>query len=261
MEYETPVVILCGGKGTRLKEETEFRPKPLVRVGAKPILWHIMKTYAHFGFKNFILCLGYKGEMIRNYFLNYDTMTSDFTLNLRSKECVLHNSSDIENWNITFANTGDTANTGARIKRIEKYVKTEYFMLTYGDGVGDVDIAKLFKFHKSHGKIGTVTSVKPVARFGVLEISQNQIVNFKKRNLQHDGWIDGGFFVFHKEMFNYLTDEDDCMLEDKPLMTLARDGEFMTYQHQGFWQCMDTIRQMELLNTLWNQEAPWKLWK
>ncbi len=193
-------VILCGGRGTRLREETEFKPKPLVEIGGKPMLWHIMKIYSQYGIKDFILCLGYKGDMIKDYFLNYETRSHDFNINLKSgKLNVLNNS--MEDWNITCVDTGLNAETGARIKKIEKYIDDDEFFLTYGDGVADIDIDELYKFHKDHGKIGTVTAVRPLSRFGLLSISgENLITDFSKKSLVHDGWIDGGFFVFNKKI-------------------------------------------------------------
>jgi len=270
------VVILCGGMGTRLREETEYRPKPLVEIGGKPILWHIMKIYAYYGFKDFVLCLGYKGKMIKDYFLNYEIMNSDFTLKLESNDINFHNTYKEKDWVITFAETGKSAMTGARIKRIEKYIDTELFMLTYGDGVADINIKKLLEFHKSHGKIGTITGVNPSSRFGELVISGNQVKEFSEKPQVKNGFINGGFFIFDKRVFNYLEDNDDCTFEKKPLENLASDGELIIYRHKGFWQCMDTYRDLQLLNNLWSgqergkelhfdsikrMEPPWKVWK
>ncbi|MBS3158524.1 glucose-1-phosphate cytidylyltransferase [Candidatus Woesearchaeota archaeon] len=254
-------VILCGGKGTRLREETEFRPKPLIEIGNMPILWHIMKTYSHYGIKDFILCLGYKGYLIKKFFTELNTYNTDFTYNPKTKKIKYHNHQDIEDWNITFAETGLETNTGARIKKIEKYITEDDFFLTYGDGVADVDIDKLFKFHKKEDKIGTVTAVRPLARFGVLNIDGTRIVDFTKKNLVHDGRIDGGYFVFKRKIFDYLTDDNDCMLEGEPLKNLAKDSQFIAYRHDGFWQCMDTIQHTDLLNQLWKEgKAEWKVW-
>ncbi len=254
-------VILCGGKGTRLREETEFIPKPLVKIGSMPILWHIMKIYAHYGVREFVLCLGYKGHMIKNFFNDYDIFSKDYTLRMKNKEFVFHNKDNAEDWEITFAETGESANTGARIKKIEKYINGEDFFVTYGDGVADINITALKAFHKSHGKIGTVTAVRPLSRFGVLELEDTQIKDFAKKSFIHQGRIDGGFFVFNRKIFDYLTTDDDCMLEKEPLKSLANNGEFRAYFHDGFWQCMDTIRHMELLNELWGSgERPWKIW-
>ena len=269
------VVILCGGMGTRLREETEYRPKPLVEIGGKPMLWHIMKIYSYYGFKDFVLCLGYKGKMIKDYFLNYEIMNNDFTLKLESKDIKFHNSYKEKDWIITFAETGKNAMTGARIKRIEKYIHSELFMLTYGDGVADIDIQELLKFHKSHGKIGTVTGVSPSSRFGELVVTEDQVKKFSEKPQVKEGFINGGFFVFDKRIFNYLKDNDECIFEKNPLEYLASDGELMVYKHKGFWQCMDTYRDLQLLNNLWigrkaekklyfNSEKirpPWKVWK
>jgi glucose-1-phosphate cytidylyltransferase len=255
-------IILCGGQGMRLREETEFKPKSLVEIGGLPILWHIMKIYSHYGFNDFVLCLGHKGHIIKDYFLNYENRVSDFTLNLKNKKMTTYNP-DIENWNITFANTGLNTNTGGRIKRIEKYINEDNFFLTYGDGVSDINIKQLLKFHQNHKKIGTVLAVKPIARFGLLELekSSDAVINFSKKTLVHEGRIDGGFMVFKKEFFDYLTPDDICVLEGEPLKKLAKDDQFRAYKHDGFWQCMDTISQANLLNEFWNSNnAPWKVW-
>lgn len=255
------VVILCGGKGTRLREETEYRPKPMVLVGDRPILWHIMKTYAAFGFKDFVLCLGYKGNMIKEYFLNYEAMNNDFTINLGDHNKIKLFGNHHENdWNVTLVNTGEEAQTGARVKRIEKYVGREPFFLTYGDGVADIDISGLLQYHRSHGKIGTVTGVRPASRFGELAIRDNCIVRFNEKPQVLDGFVSGGYFVFNGQFFDYLDDHDECVLEKEPLEKLAGDGQLMVYPHTGFWQCMDTYREVELLNGLWKSDsAPWKV--
>lgn len=256
-----PVVILCGGQGTRLREETEFKPKPLVSVGDKPILWHIMKIYSHYGFNNFILCLGYKGDLIKRYFLDYK-LNNDIALELKSGNVKIHeNTHKTEDWNITFANTGLNAQSGARIKKIEKYIETDTFFITYGDGVADIDINKLLEFHRSHQKIGTVTTVRPKTRFGNLKLSEDDsVLDFTKKTIPHEGWIDGGFFVFNKRLFDYLDENDSCMLEGEPLRKLAYDNEFKAYKHGGFWQCMDTHRDFLNLNKLWYEEGPWRVW-
>jgi len=258
------VVILCGGMGTRLKEETEFRPKPLVRVGQFPILWHIMKIYSHFGYNDFILCLGYKGDMIKDYFLNYPFETRDYTLNLRSGAKDFHApETQLPDWNITFADTGLKTNTGGRVKKIQKYIGEDNFMVTYGDGVANIDINRLVQFHKAHNKIATVTSILPPPRWSFLRIDQqNQVVGFSKTEKLPNAWIDGGFFVFKKDMFDYLSDDEHCMLEKEPMQKLSSEGKLLTYQHHDFWQCMDTHRDMEFLNQVWDSgEAPWKIWK
>lgn len=256
-------VILCGGLGTRLREETEFRPKPMVKIGEKPILWHIMKIYSHYGFNDFLICLGYKGEMIKEYFLNYKMMNNDFTIQLGNQESVqFHNNHTEYDWKITLVDTGMSSQTGSRVKKIEKYIDDDYFMLTYGDGVADVNIKKLVNFHKSHGKIGTMTGVHPSSRFGEFALAGNQVLEFNEKPQTKEGLINGGFFVFNKEFFDYLHEGDDCILEKSPLVDLAADGELMVYPHEGFWQCVDTYRELEVLNELWEQgKTPWKVWE
>jgi glucose-1-phosphate cytidylyltransferase len=256
------VVILCGGRGTRLKEETEFRPKPLVRIGNKPVLWHIMKIYAHYGFKDFILCLGYKGDMIKEYFLDYEITNNDFTIQLGNRNNIkFHNSHQEKDWSVTLADTGENAQTGARIKRIEKYIDSDLFMVTYGDGVANLNIKELLKFHKAHKKIGTMTGVHPSSRFGELVIKDNQVLQFNEKPQVKEGLINGGFFVFNKEFFNYLKENDNCYLERQPLEKLAKESELMVYPLDGFWQCVDTYRELELLNNLWKSpNPPWKVW-
>lgn len=259
---KTKVVILCGGMGTRLGRETEYRPKPMVEIGNKPILWHIMKIYAHYGFKDFVLCLGYKGDVIRNYFLNYLALNSDFTINLGRREfqiCSEHSESD---WNVALVDTGLKAMTGARLKRVEKYIDTDPFMLTYGDGVANIDIGRLLKFHKSHNNLGTVTGVLPTFRFGELDINGDRVMNYSEKSRSKSKYVNGGFFVFSRGFFKYLSDEESCVLEKEPLENLAKDGELMVYKHKDFWQCLDTKRELSLLNQLWNSnDAPWKVWK
>lgn len=256
------VVILCGGMGTRIKEETEFRPKPMIEIGGKPILWHIMKTYSYYGFNNFILCLGFKGHMIKQYFFNYELLNNDFTVHLGSdKDIEIHNNHDESNWKVTLAETGAEAMTGARVKRIQKYVDSEIFMLTYGDGLSDINIKELLDFHKSHGKIGTVSGVSPQARFGELTIDNSVVTSFHEKPQIKDGHINGGYFVFNRNFFEYLDEDDECVLEKKPLEKLAVDRELMVYSHKGFWQCVDTYRDLMLLNNMLrdNQTPPWKI--
>lgn len=261
MDNKSKVIILCGGMGTRLREETEYKPKPLVEIGGKPILWHIMKIYANYGFKDFVLCLGYKGNMIKEYFLDYEMLNSDFTIELASKKIQIHNSISEHDWQVTLANTGESAMTGARIKKVEKYVDSDIFMLTYGDGVANIDISKLIDFHKSHGKIGTVTGVNPASKFGELSIKGENVLQFSEKPQMNEGFINGGFFVFNKEFFKYLNKNDDCVLEKGPLENLAKDGELMIYKHTDFWHCMDTYRDSLLLNELWaSKNPPWKIW-
>ena len=257
------VVILCGGMGTRLREETEYRPKPMVQVGGRPILWHIMKIYAHYGFKDFIICLGYKGDMIKEYFLNYEAMNNDFTIPLGNYNNIQYHSNHQErDWFVTLADTGEEAQTGARVKRIENYIDGDLFMLTYGDGVANINIKELVEYHKSHGKIGTMTGVHPSSRFGELLIKDNKIEVFNEKPQVTEGLINGGFFVFNKIFFKYLKEDDNGYLEKAPLENLAADGELMVYPHDGFWQCVDTYRELELLNNLWkSRNPPWKVWK
>ncbi len=257
------VVILCGGRGTRLREETELRPKPLVEIGNRPILWHIMKSYSHYGFKDFLLCLGYKGDMIKDYFLNYEAMNNDFTINLGNRNNIaFHNAHLEKDWNVTLVNTGDHTQTGARIKKIEEYIDTDTFMVTYGDGVGNINIKELLNFHQEKGSIGTLTGVHPSSRFGELLIKGKNIVEFNEKPLVSQGFINGGFFVFNKQFFRYLDNDENCALEHGPLVKLSADGQLSVYQHDGFWQCMDTQRELDILNDLWKQgKAPWKVWK
>jgi glucose-1-phosphate cytidylyltransferase len=256
------VVILCGGKGTRLREETEYRPKPMVPIGEHPILWHIMKIYAHHGHQEFILCLGYKGQVIKDYFVNYRQIVNDFTLRLGAhKEPVFHGASQEEDWTVTFAHTGEETMTGGRVKRIEKYIKGDAFMLTYGDGVGNVDIAALLEFHRRHGKLATLTGVSPPGRFGELAMENHRVTEFNEKPQTVGGVINGGFFVFQRDVFRYFNDDPGLILEREPLRKLAADGQLMCFPHRGFWQPMDTFREFELLNELWRKnQAPWKVW-
>lgn len=257
------VVILCGGMGTRLREETEFHPKPMVEIGGRPILWHIMKTYAHYGFTEFIICLGYKGWMIKEYFLNYAMMNGDFTIKLGNDNDVqFHKEQVEEGWKVTLAETGLNTMTGARVKRIEKYIDGDTFMLTYGDGVADVDIGDLLAFHNQHRKIGTVTGVCPPSRFGELFVEEECVIGFKEKPQLYGGFINGGFFVFNRGVFEYLDNNENCILEQQPLTQLAAQEELMMYTHEGFWQCMDTYRDFLYLNRFCEQqEIPWKVWK
>lgn len=262
MERSTiPVVILAGGFGTRLREETEFRPKPMVPIGGKPILWHIMKLYAHHGFKKFIICLGYKGEYIKDYFLNYHFKGVDITVDTHSGSVIEHHNSN-DDWQVTLAETGLNCLTGGRVARIAKHITTENFLLTYGDGVANVDINKVLDFHLKHNKQATLTGVKPSSRFGYLDIKENQVLSFAEKNPFHDEWINGGFFVMKKSFINhYLSTNENCILEQNPLRTAAQDGQLMVYKHPGFWQCMDTIREQEYLQKLWDSSPPWKVWE
>lgn len=256
-------VILCGGKGTRLREETEYRPKPMVHVGNKPILWHIMKTYAHYGYNEFIICLGYKGNMIKEYFLNYEAMNNDFTIALGNKDSIqFHNNHLEKDWIVTLADTGENAQTGARVKKVERYITEDTFMLTYGDGVGNINIKDLVNYHKSHGRIGTMTGVHPSSRFGEVAIKDNRVLQFNEKPQTIGGLINGGYFVFNKGFFKYLNENEDCILEKDPIENLARDEELMIYPHEGFWQCVDTYRELEQLNAQWRtSRPPWKVWQ
>lgn len=248
-------VILCGGLGTRLSEETQIRPKPMVEIGGKPILWHILKTYETQGHNNFILALGYKGDFIKDYFLNYSIRNSDFNINTSSNKLELKTESK-EDWNVSLIDTGLNTLTGGRLLRLKGLIN-ETFMLTYGDGLCDLDLKKLINFHKSHEKIATVTSVRPSARFGDMKIQEGKVISFKEKPQSEEGWINGGYFIFEPEIFNYLED-DQTILERNPLENLAKEGELMAYQHNGFWQCMDTIRDRDFLNQqILNKNTPW----
>ena len=249
------VVILAGGLGTRLSEETDIKPKPMVEVGGKPILWHIMKIYENYGFNNFTLALGYKGEVIKDYFINYHAHSSDLAINLKNGEISFSNQVS-EDWNVSLINTGISSMTGGRLLRLRDKLKAT-FMLTYGDGVSDVNLQELLKFHKSHGKIATVTAVIPSARFGGMHVDDGKVLNFKEKPQSGSGWINGGFFIFEPSIFDYL-DDDTTVLEQKPMEKLVNDGELMAYQHHGYWQCMDTIRDRESLQEIWDSgNASW----
>ncbi len=255
-------VILCGGQGTRLREETEYRPKPLVEIGGRPILWHIMKLYAHYGFQDFVLCLGYRGNMIKEYFLNYEAMNNDFTICLGLKSQLDFNGAHREqNFRVTLTDTGQETMTGGRIRRIAKYVDEDTFLVTYGDGLADVDVGRLIAFHKSHGKAATVTTVRPSSRFGLLEASSSGKVLAFKEKPQLDGWASAGFMVFNRKLFDYI-DGDACILERAPLERLTAEGQLMAYRHEGFFFAMDTYREYLYLNELWQSgQAPWRVWE
>ncbi len=255
------VVLLCGGQGTRLREETEFRPKPLVDVGGRPILWHIMKFYAHYGVREFVLCLGYRGQMIKEYFLDYEAMNNDFTISLGTKNAITyHDTHEEQDFRVTLADTGQGTATGGRIKRASRFVNEPVFMVTYGDGLSDVNVTDLLAFHRSHGRIATITAVRPSSRFGVLDISGDGRVSSFAEKPQVDGWASAGYFIFSRAIFDYL-DGDDCMLEREPLERLASEGQLVAYKHDGFFFAMDTYREYVLLNEMWNQDAaPWRVW-
>lgn len=256
------VLILAGGFGTRLSEETDLRPKPMVEIGDKPILWHIMKTYSHFGFNDFVVLLGYKGYYIKEYFANYFLHQSDVTINLKTNKIEVHNN-ESEPWKVTLIDTGVNTMTGGRIKRAQKIVGKHPFMLTYGDGVSDVDIKDLVKYHKSHKRFLTMTSVQPDGRFGSVEIaSDNKVAKFLEKPRGDGSWINGGFFVCQPEVFDYITEGDDSVWERAPMERLARDGQIYTYKHNGFWKCMDTLKDKYDLIKMWGTgSAPWKVWK
>ena len=254
------VVILSGGMGTRLREETEFRPKPMVEIGGKPILWHIMKIYASQGFNDFIICTGYKNEVIKNYFLNYKSIENDFTVNLKSGAITIYNTENDLDWNVTVVDTGQATQTGGRLKRIRKYLEdTNVFMVTYGDGVADINIQKLLQRHQEAGKLATLTSIFSKSKFGEIEINeQNIVTSFEEKS--KTSWINGGFFVFHEEVFNDIAGDDDT-LEAGALVWLAASRQLAVYKHTGFWGCMDDYKEVTALNKLWDMgRAPWKTW-
>jgi glucose-1-phosphate cytidylyltransferase len=250
------VVILAGGFGTRISEYTDLLPKPMIPIGGKPILWHIMQRYADFGHKDFYIALGYKAEVVKDYFLNYSSLNSDFTVNLKTGKILPHKLDEID-WNVTLVDTGLNTMTGGRVKRLSKFIGDKTFLLTYGDGVADIDLEKLLHFHRSHGKMITVSAVRPTARFGELELLKNQVVSFKEKPQLHDGWINGGFFVIEPTFLN-LIKGDETLLERDPLEVAANMGELMAYRHDGFWHCMDTKRDHEFLDAIWKSSAaPW----
>jgi glucose-1-phosphate cytidylyltransferase len=253
------VIILAGGFGTRLSEFTGLIPKPMVLIGGKPILWHIMKTYANFNHKDFYLALGYKSEVVKDFFLNYRALNSDFSINLGNGKIDSLQLDESVDWNVTLVNTGEKSMTGGRVKRMQKFIGNESCLITYGDGVSNINIDELVKFHKSHGKMVTVSAVRPTARFGELEIEDNKVISFQEKPQLHDGWINGGYFVVEPSFFD-LIKGDETLLEREPLELAAKIGELMAYMHDGFWQCMDTKRDHELLETLFQEDkAPWVL--
>jgi glucose-1-phosphate cytidylyltransferase len=259
---DVPVIILCGGKGTRLRHETELRPKPLVQVGERPILWHIMKGYLAQGFTRFVLCLGYKGDLIREYFLRYRLMSSTFSIHMgpAGDRVEIHDEPQ-EEWTVTLVETGAETMTGARVHRALDFVDSEVFMLTYGDGLSDVDLGGLLEFHLAHGKLGTVTGVRPSSRFGELITVGQRVAEFAEKPQVAEGRINGGFFCFRRDVADYLSADEGCILEGEPLERLASDGELTAFAHDGFWQCMDTARDHKLLNDLWSSgQAAWKTW-
>jgi glucose-1-phosphate cytidylyltransferase len=255
------VLLLAGGFGTRLSEETDIRPKPMIEIGGKPILWHIMKTYSHYGFNEFVILLGYKGYYIKEYFANYFLHQSNVTIDLANNKMEIHNNSS-EPWKVTLLDTGFDSMTGGRIKKAQDFIGDEPFMLTYGDGVSNINIAKLVKFHKSHGKLLTMTSAQPDGRFGALEIDENnQVKEFKEKPKGDGSWINAGYFVCEPKVFDYILDGDSTVFEQEPLKNLAKDGEIFTYKHHDFWMPMDTLRDKIKLNEMWQEKSsPWKVW-
>ncbi|MBS3096158.1 NTP transferase domain-containing protein [Candidatus Woesearchaeota archaeon] len=254
----TKVVILCGGEGTRLKEHTEFIPKPLVRIGGKPILWHVMKIYSHYGYRDFILCLGYKGDMIKQYFLNYETENFDFTLKLKKRAIDFPKKHEVEDWSVSCVDTGEKTLTGGRLKKISHYLDSEDFMVTYGDGVADIDINQLWKFHKSKDKMVTITGVHPVSKYGLIKINKGfEVINFKEKPPLKD-LINAGFMVCKREFIDLI--KTDCMFEENILPDLSRKKQVAVYKHESFFHPMDTYKDYESLNRIWNEKANWKVW-
>ncbi len=254
------VGILAGGYGTRLAEETEIKPKPMVEIGGMPILWHIMMQYSHYGYKDFVIALGYKGEAIKRYMVDYSSLSSNLRVNLKNGEVSRHGDNAAQDWTVELIDTGQSTMTGGRIKRLQPYMGNETFMMTWGDGVSTVDLDDLLAFHRAHGKLCTLTAVRPPARYGHLEFDGNQIREFTEKPQAAEGWINGAFFVMEPEVFDYI-DGDETQFEREPLERLAEDGQLMAYKHEGFWQCMDTRRDKHTLERLWESgEAPWKTW-
>ncbi|WP_113672570.1 glucose-1-phosphate cytidylyltransferase [Vallitalea guaymasensis] len=255
-------VILAGGFGTRISEESHLKPKPMIEIGDRPILWHIMKTYSHYGFNDFIICLGYKGYVIKEFFADYYLHMSDITFDFTSENQMTIHQNVAEPWKVTLVDTGLYAQTGARIKKIQKYIGDNSFFLTYGDGVSDINIKSLLDYHKTQNKSATITAIQPGGRYGVLDINQDgNVRNFVEKAKEDGGWINAGFMVFEPQVFDYLSDDDSCILERDPMKKLAKDDQLNAYKYEGFWQCMDTQRDKGLLENLWNKnEAPWKKW-
>ncbi len=255
-------MILCGGLGTRLREETEYRPKPMVEVGGRPMLWHIMKIYAAHGFTDFVLLVGYRGDQIKEYFLNYEALHRDFTITLGQPNSVtFHDAHPDESWRVTIVDTGHATMTGARVKRAARYLTGDRFMVTYGDGVADIDLKALVRKHASGGRLATVTGVRPPSRFGELVVAGDRVNRFSEKPQLDEGLINGGFFVFERRALDYLSEDTGCVLEREPLERLTGDRQLGVYPHTGFWQCMDTYRDYQLLNQLWDAGSPpWKVW-
>lgn len=254
------VVLLAGGLGTRMREETEYKPKPMVEVGGRPVLWHLMKAFASHGLTEFVVCTGYRGDVIKDYFLNYDARMNDFTAHLGSSSHIeVHGNHAETDWKVTVADTGANTMTGGRVKRVGQYIAGR-FIVTYGDGLADVDLKALLDFHEGHGKLATVTTVRPLSRFGVMDLDKTGQVQQFREKPQTDDYVNAGFFVFEPQVLDYL--DEDCVLEQAPLERLAAEGQLMAYRHEGFWQPMDTYREFTMLNEMWDSgEAPWKVWK
>lgn len=259
------VVILAGGMGTRISEESQIRPKPMVEIGGKPILWHIMKQYSYYGYQDFIICCGYKGQMIKEYFANYYLFSSDVTFDFRNDNAMQIHNNVAEPWKVTLVDTGDISMTGGRIRRIQKYIpEGETFLMTYGDGVSDVNIQALVDYHRAHGTLATVTAVQPGGRFGVMGIDEksNNVLSFEEKPKEDGNWISGGFFVLDYKVFDYIEPKDETIFEYAPMRSLAADGQLTAYQHRGFWQSMDTLRDKNLLENMWQQpNPPWRVWE
>ena len=259
MSDNMPVIILCGGMGTRLAEQTEVRPKPMVEIGGRPILWHIMKHYSHYGFNDFILALGYKAEQIKRYFFELGVLSRDFAVSLKDGKIRTIGENSGESWNVHLVDTGQDSLTGGRLKRLEALIGHQTFMMTYGDGIGTVDLQKLLDFHHSNHGLVTLTAVHPPARFGAIEFEGNRISHFKEKSTLHEGWINGGFFVIEPAALEYIKEE--VMWEHSPMERLAEEGQLYAYKHEDFWQCMDTARDLKYLESLCNSgHPPWKIW-
>ncbi len=253
-------IILAGGVGTRLADETDVRPKPMVEIGHRPILWHILKIYSHYGQNDFLIALGYKGEHIKRYMTDYASLTANLTVDLGTGAVESHGSVEIEDWRVTLIETGRHTETGGRLLKLAPYLDGETFMMTFGDGVANIDINNLIAFHRSHGKLATLTAVRPPARFGHVDLDGDQVVEFSEKPQLGEGWINGGFFVLEPEVLDYLKGED-THFQREPLEELSKDGQLMAYKHDGFWQCMDTMRDKRLLESMWSAgRAPWKVW-
>ena len=254
------VVILAGGLGTRISEESQFMPKPMIRIGGMPIIWHIMKHYSHYGFNEFIICAGYRQEMVKEWFSDYYIHRNDVTFDFTDKGKTIIHKKGLEPWKVTVADTGLKTLTGGRLKAVKEYIGDETFMMTYGDGVSDVNLRDLLEFHRENGKLVTLTATQPGSRFGVLRLDENRVQSFQEKNMKDSDWINMGFMVLEPEALDYIT--GDYMFEAEPMETLVADGELACYRHKGFWQCMDTMRDKELLEKLWDKgDAPWKLWE